>query len=128
MAAWCRQVDAAVKRISRLVHLGGLSTARTGAARLRPPAPWPARAIGSPPALLALAFLDETGFRARFAGSPVKRIGRDRFVRNVLIAIGNSGDPSLAPAADRLRSDPDPTVAEAADWAVRRLERSAPAA
>ena len=62
--------------------------------------------------------LDDAGFRALFAGGPVKRIGRNRFVRNVLIAIGNSGDPALLPSAERLRSDPDPVVAEAAEWAA----------
>lgn len=76
--------------------------------------------VGAPP-LAELAALDDAGFRARFAGSPVKRIGRDRFVRNVLYAIGNSGMPSLAPAAAALTGDPDPTVAEAAAWALARL-------
>ena len=75
---------------------------------------------GNPP-LAELAALDDTAFRARFAGSPIKRIGRDRMVRNVLYAIGNSGDPGLAPVAEALRIDPDPTVAEAADWALNRL-------
>jgi len=73
------------------------------------------------PRLSALAALDDAGFRAMFSGSPVKRIGRNRFVRNVLIAIGNSGDPSLRPTAERLQSDPDPVVAEAAAWADARL-------
>jgi epoxyqueuosine reductase len=73
------------------------------------------------PPLVALAALDDAGFRARFAGSPIKRIGRNRFVRNVLIAIGNSGDSALAPAAARLCADADPVVAEAADWACARL-------
>jgi epoxyqueuosine reductase len=73
------------------------------------------------PRLAALAALDDPGFRAMFAGSPIKRIGRDRFVRNVLIAIGNAGDLALAPVAERLRSDPDPVVAEAADWACAQL-------
>lgn len=75
---------------------------------------------GSPP-LAELAALDDAAFRARFAGSPIKRIGRDRMVRNVLYAIGNSGDPTLAPAARMLCNDPDPTVAEAARWALERL-------
>jgi epoxyqueuosine reductase len=74
------------------------------------------------PALAALAALDDAGFRAFFSGSPVKRIGRDRFVRNVLTAIGNSADPTLLPAARTLCADPDPVVAEAAAWAVARLE------
>jgi len=76
------------------------------------------------PALAALAALDDAGFRALFSGSPVKRIGRDRFVRNVLVAIGNSADPTLLPAARALCADPDPVVAEAAAWAVARLENS----
>jgi epoxyqueuosine reductase len=65
--------------------------------------------------------LDDTAFRARFAGSPIKRIGRDRMVRNVLYAIGNSGDPALAPVAQALVEDTDPAVADAARWAVARL-------
>ena len=73
------------------------------------------------PRLAELAALDDAGFRAMFAGSPIKRIGRDRFVRNVLIAIGNSGEASLLPVARRLRSDPNPVVAEAAAWACERL-------
>ncbi len=76
---------------------------------------------GAPPPLAELAALDDAGFRARFAGSPVKRIGRDRFVRNVLYAIGNSGDDSLRPAAAALVGDADPVVAEAAVWALSRL-------
>ena len=73
------------------------------------------------PPLAKLAALDDAGFRARFAGSPIKRIGRDRFVRNVLYAIGNSGAPALAPSAEALLVDPDETVAEAARWALARL-------
>jgi epoxyqueuosine reductase len=57
-----------------------------------------------------------------FAGSPIKRIGRDRFVRNVLIAIGNSGDGGLRAVAERLRSDPNEVVAEAAGWASECLQ------
>ena len=74
-----------------------------------------------PESLTDLAALDDTGFRARFSGSPIKRIGRDRFVRNVLYAIGNSGDASLVAAAQDHCEDPDPTVADAARWAVGRL-------
>ncbi|MCR9127120.1 MAG: tRNA epoxyqueuosine(34) reductase QueG [Rhodobacteraceae bacterium] len=74
-----------------------------------------------PPALAELAVLDDAGFRARFAGSPIKRIGRDRFVRNVLYAIGNSGIAALRGVAAGLMTDPDPAVADAARWAVRRL-------
>ncbi|QPM91555.1 tRNA epoxyqueuosine(34) reductase QueG [Pseudooceanicola algae] len=73
------------------------------------------------PALADLAQLDDAGFRARFSGSPIKRIGRDRFVRNVLYAIGNSEDPTLRPVAASLTNDPDETVAEAARWAAARL-------
>jgi len=71
--------------------------------------------------LAELAALGEAAFRARFAGSPIKRIGRNRFVRNVLIAIGNAWDLSLLPAVSHLLGDPDPVVAEAAAWAERRL-------
>ena len=73
------------------------------------------------PRLADLAALDDAAFRRLFAGSPIKRIGRDRFVRNVLTAIGNAADPALLPAAERLLGDPDPVVAEAAAWAVARL-------
>jgi epoxyqueuosine reductase len=73
------------------------------------------------PELAQLARLDDQAFRAKFAGSPIKRIGRNRFVRNVLIAIGNSGDRTLMTIVETLRQDPDPVVAEAADWAVQRL-------
>ena len=76
------------------------------------------------PRLDILAALDDAGFRRMFAGSPIKRIGRNRFVRNVLIAIGNSGDPALAAVAQRLCADPDPVVAEAACWAAERLALS----
>lgn len=74
------------------------------------------------PSLADLATLDDAGFRARFAGSPIKRIGRGRFVRNVLYAIGNSGAPRLAGAAQALLTDADPVVAEAAVWALSRLQ------
>ena len=77
------------------------------------------------PKLADLAALDDAGFRAMFSGSPIKRIGRDRFVRNVLYAIGNSGDPALRDVAQGLRDDPDETVADAARWAVMRLEHDA---
>ena len=74
------------------------------------------------PRLEDLAALDDTAFRALFSGSPIKRIGRDRFVRNVLYAIGNSGDAQLIHAAQRLVDDPDEAVADAARWAVKRLQ------
>lgn len=73
------------------------------------------------PELAELAVLDDAGFRARFAGSPVKRIGRDRFVRNVLYAIGNSGQPGLRGVARGLCGDADDAVADAARWACARL-------
>ncbi|MEW2918564.1 tRNA epoxyqueuosine(34) reductase QueG [Ruegeria sp. ANG10] len=73
------------------------------------------------PPLAELAVLDDAAFRAKFSGSPIKRIGRERFVRNVLYAIGNSGIPSLQPVAQGLMEDPDPTVADAARWAVEQL-------
>ena len=71
--------------------------------------------------LKELAELDDAAFRERFSGSPIKRIGRDRFVRNVAYAIGNSGSHDLIRSAELLRADPDPTIAEAAEWAVRQL-------
>ncbi|MFP4044527.1 MAG: tRNA epoxyqueuosine(34) reductase QueG [Rhodosalinus sp.] len=74
------------------------------------------------PQLAQLARLDDAGFRAMFSGSPIKRIGRDRFVRNVLYAIGNSGMAELRPVAQGLTGDPDPAVADAARWAVTRLQ------
>jgi epoxyqueuosine reductase len=75
------------------------------------------------PELADLATLDDAGFRARFAGSPIKRIGRDRFVRNVLYAIGNSGLSHLKAAAASLIADPDGAVADAARWSVARLSQ-----
>ncbi len=75
------------------------------------------------PRLADLAVLDDAGFRTMFSGSPIKRIGRDRFVRNVLYAIGNSGEQHLLPIADGLCDDPDAAVADAARWAVKRLRR-----
>lgn len=73
------------------------------------------------PDLAELAALDDAAFRARFAGSAIKRIGRNRFLRNVLYAIGNSASPRLADAARPHAADPDPVVAEAAAWALARL-------
>jgi epoxyqueuosine reductase len=73
------------------------------------------------PELALLARLDDAAFRARFTKSPVKRIGRDRFVRNVLIAIGNSGQSALAAEAERLLSDANPLVRGAAVWALGQL-------
>ena len=73
------------------------------------------------PRLAELARLDDAQFRALFAKSSIKRTGRDRFVRNVLIAIGNSGDASLAREAERLLDDASPLVRGAAVWALSRL-------
>lgn len=73
------------------------------------------------PSLATLARLDDAGFRAFFAGSPIKRIGRERFLRNVLIAIGNSGVPALEAAALDLLDDPAPLIRGAAVWALGRL-------
>ncbi len=80
-----------------------------------------ARAALQAPALADLAGLDDAGFRRLFAGTAVKRSGRDRFVRNVLIAIGNSADASLAIHAERLLTDPAPVVRGAAVWALSHL-------
>jgi epoxyqueuosine reductase len=77
-------------------------------------------ALEAPP-LAALATLDDAAFRAMFARSPIKRTGRDRFVRNVLIAIGNSGDVALAAAAESLLADASALVRGAAIWALGRL-------
>jgi epoxyqueuosine reductase len=73
------------------------------------------------PDLVEFAELDDTGFRRRFAGSPIKRIGRNRFARNVALAIGNSSLQRLLPAAKRLAHDSDPVVAEAGQWAAGQL-------
>jgi epoxyqueuosine reductase len=73
------------------------------------------------PDLAALSRLDDTQFRALFSKSPVKRTGRDRFLRNVLVAIGNSGDAALAAEARRLLDDASPLVRGAAVWALSRL-------
>ncbi|MBY6113201.1 tRNA epoxyqueuosine(34) reductase QueG [Mameliella alba] len=80
-----------------------------------------ARADLLAPPLNELAALDDAGFRARFSGSPIKRIGRDRFVRNTCYAIGNSGRADLRPAVQALCEDADETVRDAARWAVTRL-------
>ncbi len=80
-----------------------------------------ARAELQAPLLGELAALDDAGFRQIFRGSPVKRTGRDRFVRNVLIAIGNSGDPSLVPTCKGLLGDASPLVRAMAVWALSQL-------
>jgi epoxyqueuosine reductase len=73
------------------------------------------------PRLADLAGLDDTAFRALFSKSPIKRVGRDRFIRNVLIAIGNSGDAALVTSVERLLADPNPLVRGAAVWALAQL-------
>ncbi|HEY1447174.1 MAG TPA: tRNA epoxyqueuosine(34) reductase QueG [Caulobacteraceae bacterium] len=78
------------------------------------------------PALADLASLDDQGFRALFTASPVKRIGRDRFVRNVLYAIGNSADSSLLPVARARLEDTSEVVRDAARWAVSQLAPASP--
>ena len=83
-----------------------------------------ARAALRAPLLAELARLDDAAFRALFAKSAVKRIGRARFLRNVLIAIGNSGDAALANEAERLLGDASPLIRGAAVWALGRLDRA----
>jgi epoxyqueuosine reductase len=73
------------------------------------------------PLLRELVLLDDAGFREIFRGSPIKRIGRDRFIRNVLIAIGNSGEPALAPCAEARLADASPLVRAMAVWALSKL-------
>jgi epoxyqueuosine reductase len=85
-----------------------------------------ARADLAAPALAELAALDDAGFRARFAGTAIKRIGRNRFARNVAIAIGNSAAQALRPHAAMLAADADPVVAEAGAWACGQLDASRP--
>ena len=80
-----------------------------------------ARAALDAPELAELATLDDARFRALFAKTAIKRTGRDRFIRNVLIAIGNSGEPALARSATALLDDPSPLVRGAAVWALSRL-------
>ncbi len=77
------------------------------------------------PELSFLLTLDDAAFRTFFSGSPVKRIGRDRFVRNALIAAGNSGEKSLIPVCKLLAADPSPTVRGMAVWALSRLTSTA---
>ena len=76
------------------------------------------------PRLADLLDLDDSAFRKVFAGSPIKRIGRGRMVRNAAIAAGNSGLAELAPLLERLAGDEDPVVAEAAEWGLSRLKSS----
>ncbi len=77
------------------------------------------------PSLAELARLDDAAFRQKFSGSPIKRIGRNRFVRNVAIAIGNSGDNALLASAEMLTTDADPVVAEAGCWAAEQIRNQA---
>ena len=79
------------------------------------------RAELAAPKLADLLALDDTAFRQLFSGSPIKRIGRNRFVRNCLHAAGNSGDATLVEPVRALLTDPDPVVAEAAGWALGEL-------
>ena len=76
------------------------------------------------PDLSLLLSLDDAGFRQKFSGSPIKRIGRNRFVRNCLIAAGNSGEAGLIPVVEPLAAEADPVVADAARWALARLRAS----
>jgi len=80
-----------------------------------------ARAGSDNPPLSELLPLDDAAFRARFSGTPIKRTGRDRFLRNVLIAAGNSGDESLVPQVEQRLSDASPLVRAMAVWALSRL-------
>ena len=73
------------------------------------------------PRLAALLEIDDAGFRKFFSGSPVKRVGRNRFIRNVLIAAGNSGDAALIPRVEALLDDPSPLVRAMAVWALSQL-------
>ncbi len=77
------------------------------------------------PSLANLLTLDDASFRVLFSGSPVKRIGRDRFIRNVLIAAGNSGDATLLPRIESLLGDPSPVVRAMAVWALSQLAEEA---
>ena len=79
------------------------------------------RAELAAPRLADLLAFDDSDFREMFAGSPIKRIGVKRMIRNCLIAAGNSGDSALIPSVERLLGDPDPVIAEAAQWALGQL-------
>ena len=84
------------------------------------------RAELAAPRLADLLALDDAAFREMFAGSPIKRIGVKRMIRNCLIAAGNSGDEALVAVSDgRYLDDPDPVIAEAAQWALDQLRRYA---
>jgi len=79
------------------------------------------RAELAAPRLADLLLLDDAAFREMFAGSPIKRIGRNRMIRNCLIAAGNSGDAALAESIKPHLADPDPVLTEAARWALAQL-------
>jgi epoxyqueuosine reductase len=79
------------------------------------------RAESDNPPLAELLRLDDAAFRARFRGTPIRRTGRDRFLRNVLIAAGNSGDVTLAPLVEARLDDSSPLVRAMAVWALTRL-------
>ena len=83
------------------------------------------RAELAAPALADLLALDDASFREMFSGSPIKRIGVARMIRNCLIAAGNSGDAALLPAVERHRDSDNPVVADAAEWAAARIAGSA---
>lgn len=74
------------------------------------------------PDLVELAQLDDAAFRAKFSGSPIKRMGRDRFVRNVVYALGNAGNKRANPILQILINDPDAAIAEGARWALEQIE------
>jgi epoxyqueuosine reductase len=79
------------------------------------------RAELAAPRLADLLALDESAFREMFAGSPIKRIGRNRMIRNCLIAAGNSGDAAMEPVVRSHLQEPDPVIVEAAQWALDQL-------
>jgi epoxyqueuosine reductase len=85
------------------------------------------RAELAAPRLADLLALDDAGFRELFSGSPIKRIGRTRMIRNCLIAAGNSGDPALLPSVRAHLSSDDAVIAESARWALDRLGYSSEA-
>jgi len=85
------------------------------------------RAELAAPSIADLLRLDDAAFREKFAGSPIKRIGRNRMIRNCLIAAGNSGSADLAHSVEPHLRDDDPVIAEAAEWALARIQRRASA-
>jgi len=143
-AAFLKNVASAAKRPRLLVRVNAIATglidadldavvharpdaillpkAEGAASVIHADAKLSARETLQAPRLADLARLDDAAFRALFTKSPVKRTGRDRFVRNVLIAIGNAGDVALAAEAERLLGDASPLVRGAAVWALARLD------